>query len=154
MFRIRRNVRKKRRVSKPTSIRKAIWYTITFNKNGGSRITEQTAVTGNITVYAHWKKTAVPKTVNKPVLKNRKKGQVAVSFKAVKGGADGYEIQYATNSKFKKASAVTTTGKKAVLKKMKKGKTCYVRIRACNLDSAGGRIYGKYSGTVKIRIKK
>ena len=39
-------------------------------------------------------------------------------------------------------------------KKLKKGKTYYVRVRAYKKDSTGRKVYGKYSTVKKIKITK
>ena len=70
-------------------------------------------------------------------------------------GVKGYEITYATNSKFTKGKKVITTTKTSkTFTKLKKGKTYYVRVRAYKVDSTGKKVYGKYSSVKKIKIKK
>ena len=39
-------------------------------------------------------------------------------------------------------------------KKLKKGKTYYVRVRAYKKDSTGRKVYGKYSKVMKVKITK
>lgn len=68
----------------------------------------------------------------------------------------GYQIIYATNSKFK--GKKTKTVSKAnitsyTLTGLKKGKTYYVKIRAYKKNSKGKNIYGKYSVIRKLRMK-
>lgn len=70
-------------------------------------------------------------------------------------GASGYEVQYATNSKFKKAKTVTINkGKtvKAEVKKLKKGTKYYVRVRAFKTVD-GKKIYGKYCEYETVKVK-
>ena len=62
--------------------------------------------------------------------------------------ANGYCVQYSTNKKFKKAKT------KLTIKKLKKKKTYYIRVRAYRLDEKGKKIFGPYSKTKKIKIKK
>ena len=70
-------------------------------------------------------------------------------------GAKGYQITYATNSKFTKGKKVVNTTKRTkTIKKLKKGKTYYVRVRAYKKDSTGRKVYGKYSKVKKVKITK
>lgn len=97
-------------------------------------------------------KVSVSKVKGKPKLK-LKKGKVKLTFKKVKA-ADGYEICYATNKKFKKSKKVTVKSPKATLKKLKKGKKYFIKIRAFKHNSSSQKVFGAYSKTVKIVIKK
>ena len=65
--------------------------------------------------------------------------------------ATGYEVQYATNSKFTKPSKLSLSSKysKKTVKKLKKGKKYYVRIRSKN---SGG--HSEWSKTKAVTIKK
>lgn len=88
-------------------------------------------------------------------MKNKKGRKALVNWKKV-SNASGYAIQYSTSKKFKKP--VTVKVKKAkttstTLKKLKKGKTYYVRVRAYKTVN-GTTYYGKYSSVKKVRIKK
>lgn len=71
-------------------------------------------------------------------------------------GAAGYEIQYATDSKFKKnKKTVTIKNAKttsATVKKLKSGKTYYIRIRAYKKVN-GKKVYSGYTKTIKIKVK-
>lgn len=132
------------------------WYTA---KSGGQKIGSSTKVTitKNTTLYARWAKVAKPGKVKKPTVKNSKKNTIKVTFKKVKG-AQGYEIRYATKSNMKGAKKVTTKKTSSTIKNkklIKKGRTCYVQVRAYKTDSAGSKVYSKsYSTKVKIKIKK
>ena len=69
--------------------------------------------------------------------------------------AKGYEITYATDKKFKKnCKVVTTKAKSTTLKKLQPKKTYYVKVRAYKLDSAGNKIYGKYSAVKTVKTAK
>ena len=94
---------------------------------------------------------SVSKVKGKPKLK-LKKGKVKLTFKKVKG-ADGYEIRYATNKKFKKSKKITVKSPKATLKKLKKGKKYFVKIRAFKRNAASQKVYGAFSKVVKINLK-
>ena len=107
----------------------------------------------NYTVYAKWSKITLKK-VQKLKLSNTKKKKMVVKYARV-SGTQGYEIVYATNSKFKKGKKIVQTGKRKVtIGKLKKNKVYYVRVRAFKKDSTGKNVYGKYSSTKKIKIKK
>ena len=113
-------------------------------------------VTSNkkVTVTAKWKKV----TVNAATIKSAKNASSkAITVKYAKvSGAKGYEIAYSTSKKFTKKTTVkvTTTKTSKKITKLKKGKTYYVKVRAYKLDSAGSKVYGKYSKALKVKIKK
>ena len=127
------------------------WYTA---KTKGTKVTSSTKVTGDATIYAQWKKVTKPGTVTVKSVKNSAKKTMKVSVKSVKG-ADGYEIRYSTKESMKNAKKVTTTKTSTSIKKLTKGKTYYVQVRAYKIDSAGKKVYSsKYSKTVKVKIAK
>ena len=104
-------------------------------------------------MYAKWEKVSVGKT-KITGLKNSSKGKAKLTFKAVRK-AKGYEVVYGTDKKLKKESkAVSTKGKSLTLKNLQKKKTYYVKARAYQVDSAGNRVYGKFSSTEKVKISK
>ena len=85
---------------------------------------------------------------------NTKGKNLVVKYSKV-SGAKGYQITYATNSKFTKGKKVVNTTKRTkTIQKLKKGKTYYVRVRAYKKDSTGRKVYGKYSKVKKIKITK
>ena len=65
----------------------------------------------------------------------------------------GYQIQYAPNKKFKKAKSKTVKSTSVTIKKLKKKKTYFVRVRAYKLVD-GKKVYGKWSVVKKVKIKK
>lgn len=69
--------------------------------------------------------------------------------------ASGYEIVYATDSKYKKSKKVYNVSKgkttSAAIKKLKAGKTYYVKIRAYQKVN-GKKVYSAYSKTLKIKV--
>lgn len=93
-----------------------------------------------------------PGKVKTPTVKNLKGKKLKVSYKKV-SKADGYQISYATNKKFKNAKTKKTKKTSYTLKKLKKGKTYYVRVRAYRTVN-GKTYYGSYSSVRKIKIKK
>jgi hypothetical protein len=64
--------------------------------------------------------------------------------------ADFYQIQYSTKKSFKGKKSKTVYGRKCTIKKLKKGKTYYFRVRGY----AYGAGYGKWSSKKKVKIKK
>lgn len=93
-------------------------------------------------------KTIVSKVTN---VKGKK---AKVSWKKVTK-AQGYEICYAKNSKFTSGRKTVTAGAKTTTKTIVKlsKKTYYVRVRAYTKVS-GKKIYGSWSTTKKVKIKK
>ncbi len=81
-----------------------------------------------------------------------KKGTVTASWKKT-AGAKGYQICYSTSSKWKNKKQKLVSKNKVVIKKLKKRKTYYFRVRAYRLEGKK-KVYGSWSGTKKIKIKK
>lgn len=126
------------------------WYT---KKSGGSKVTSSTkcSFTKTTTLYAHWNKVSVGAAKIKSAT-NTSKSVVTIKLNSVKK-AKGYEVEYATNSKYTSSNKVNSTSTTATIKKLKKGYTYYVRVRAFAKDSTGAKVYGKYA-TTKIKITK
>lgn len=82
----------------------------------------------------------------------QKKGTVTVSWKKTIG-AKGYQICYSTSKKWKNKKQKLVTKNKAVIKNLKKKKTCYLRVRAYILEGTK-KVYGAWSSVKKIKIKK
>ncbi len=75
---------------------------------------------------------------------------------AQKGSATGYEIQYATNSKFTSAKKVTITNNKTdktTISKLSGNKKYYVRIRSYTTIK-GTKYYGAWSASKSVTTKK
>ena len=75
---------------------------------------------------------------------------------AQKGSATGYEIQYATNSKFTSAKKVTITSNKtdkATISKLSGKKKYYVRVRSYTTVK-GTKYYGAWSASKSVTTKK
>ena len=79
--------------------------------------------------------------------KNIKKRTVSLKWKKI-SKAKKYQVQYATNKKFKKAKTKITKKTYIKIKKLKK-KKYYFRVRAKN-----NRRYGKWSKVKMVKIKK
>lgn len=125
------------------------WYT---KKNGGSKLKSGTKFVKDVTYYAHWKKVSVSKAVVSG-LKNTASGKMSITLKKV-SGADGYEIVYSTNSKFKSSKKLDVSSNVKIVSKLKKNKTYYVKARAYKRDSSNKKVYGNYSSVKKLKIKK
>lgn len=128
------------------------WYT---KKTGGTKITANTIVSKKTqhTLYAHWKKVSTGKAAIKTAV-NQTGKKLKVTWKKV-SGAKGYQVLCATNTKFtKNKQTLTVTKRNATFKNLKKKKTYYVKVRAYKIDSAGKKVYGKFSTVKKVTIKK
>ena len=80
------------------------------------------------------------------------KKKVTVKYKKV-SGASGYQIQYSTNSKFKKGNKSTNTTKLSkTVKSLKSKKKYYVRIRTYRVVN-GKKIYSSWSKVKNIKAK-
>ena len=121
----------------------------------------------DIILYAKWTKSTVNDTVVDNRDQNRNQTQISAAGRpkisaknvkgkklsvTIKGTAKCFELQYGTNKKFKKAKKVILT-KKSYTKKLKKGKTYYVRVRGYNLKN-GKKLYSAWSNVKKVKIKK
>lgn len=126
---------------------------VTIKGTGKATITVTAKATENyksatkkITIYA------VPAKMKTPTVKA---GRKSLSVKWSKDSkADGYQIQYSTSSKFKKAKTVSCSKKtvKKTIKKLKKGKKYYVRIRAYR-KIGNKKYYGTYSKVKSVKVK-
>ena len=129
------------------------WYT---QKTGGNQVTADTKVdlTKNITLYAQWSKVSVVQgKISKLV--NTKPGRLTITIKKA-SDVDGYEILYSDSRDFADINQKTVSSSAAsyAAKKLSKGQTCYVKVRAYKIDSTGEKVYGKYSTIKKMKIKK
>ena len=82
----------------------------------------------------------------------QKKQSVTVSWKKVPGAA-GYQICYSTSKKWKNKKQKLSRKNKLIVKKLKKKKTYYFRVRAYRMNGAK-KVYGAWSKVRKIKIKK
>lgn len=106
-------------------------------------------------------KVETPKPVTAPkrvTIKSAKAGKKKATVKWKKvSGAKGYQIQYSTKKSFKKKYTKTKTTRKTkiVIKKLKKKKTYYFRVKAYKTDAAKKKVYSKkWSKIKKVKIKK
>ena len=109
------------------------------------------------TVLKKQKKTAKKKLATPAVKKLTKKSKgFKLTWKKV-STADGYQIQYATNSKFTSGKKTKTvkgaSSKSKTVKKLKGKKKYYVRIRAYKTVD-GKKIYSAWSEAKSVKTKK
>ena len=109
-----------------------------------------TTVTNTTTVKAPAKTTVK--------LSKAKKTSIKVSWKKISGVA-AYQIQYSTSKNFKKANTVKVSAKSAskVLKKLKKNKKYYVRVRSYKVTKVNNKsknVYSAWSAKKALKTKK
>ncbi|MBE5936971.1 MAG: carbohydrate-binding protein [Lachnospiraceae bacterium] len=85
-------------------------------------------------------------------LKIKKSGKKATVSWQKASGAKKYEVYYGTNKNFKKATKKIVAKNKVVIKKLKKGKTYYFKVRGFANDASGKKVYGSFSTKKKVRI--
>jgi hypothetical protein len=130
-------------------------YTVSYssNKNIGTatvKITGKGSYTGTIT------KTFKINPAKQEIQKLTAKSKAFFVDWAQKGSATGYEIQYATNSKFTSAKKVTITNKKTdktTVSKLSGKKKYYVRVRSYTTVK-GTKYYGAWSASKSVTTKK
>ncbi len=103
--------------------------------------------------YANLTKPSVAKVKIKKVKAAKKGKKATVTWKKVSGAA-GYQVTYSLKKKFKNAKTITVSASKAktVLRKLKKNKKYYVKVRAFK-TYRGQTNYGNYSKVKKVTIK-
>lgn len=126
------------------------WYTA---KTGGTKVSAGQVISKNTTLYAHWKKVSVGKVTIKSV-KSKKPKMVTVSWKKIKG-AKGYVIFYGTKkTSLKRKVVLKKAGTvKKTIKKLKKKKRYYFKVKAYRLDSTHAKVYGMCKKTVAVKVK-
>ena len=97
-------------------------------------------------------KVIAPSKVKLTSAKNGKGKKLIAKWKKVTG-AKCYQFQYALNKKFKKKKSRQTKKTKYTIKKLKKNKTYYIRVRAYKMNGRK-KVYGKWSTVKKVKIKK
>ena len=129
--------------------------TLTPSQDKGNSTTEGNRSSAQITSKPRVNVTEKVKEPSKVVLlsvKNIHGEKISIKWRKNKT-SKGYQIQYATNKKYKKGKKITTSKTKYTIKKLKKKKTYYVRVRAYTVNN-GKKVYGKWSKVKKVKIKK
>ncbi len=136
---------------KTTEEAPAITITLTIKKDTETATTE--AKTTEAVQPSSAQKTVKKTTAKVASVTSAKKKQAAVQLKKVKK-ATGYQVQLSTSKKFAKKTTVTINTKKVkyTFKKLKSGKTYYVRSRAYRKENKT-TVYGKYSRIAKVVVK-
>ena len=137
------------------TLKKGTDYTVSYsnNKSIGTatvKIAGKGSYTGTIT------KTFKINPAKQEIQKLTAKSKAFFVDWAQKGSATGYEIQYATNSKFTSAKKVTITNKKTDTKTISKlpgKKKYYVRVRSYTTVK-GTKYYGAWSASKSVTTKK
>ena len=130
-------------------------YTVSYsnNKSIGTatvKITGKGSYTGTVT------KTFKINPAKQEIQKLTAKSKAFFVDWAQKGSATGYEIQYATNSKFTSAKKVTITNNKTdktTISKLSGKKKYYVRVRSYTTVK-GTKYYGAWSASKSVTTKK
>ena len=107
------------------------------------------------TIYTKYTTLKVMTKPSKVKVTGVSKGKKQLTLKWKKVKASGYEIQCCTSKKFKKNVTKVTVKKSkktATVKKLKSGKTYYVRIRGYAKVN-GKKYYGAWSKVTKVTVK-
>ena len=137
------------------TLKKGTDYTVSYsnNKSIGTatvKIAGKGSYTGTIT------KTFKINPAKQEIQKLTAKSKAFFVDWAQKGSATGYEIQYATNSKFTGAKKVTITNNKTdktTVSKLSANKKYYVRVRSYT-TVGGTKYYGAWSAVKNVTTKK
>ena len=137
------------------TLKKGTDYTVSYssNKNIGTatvKVAGKGSYTGTIT------KTFKINPAKQEIQKLTAKSKAFFVDWAQKGSATGYEIQYATNSKFTSAKKVTITNNKTdtkTISKLSGKKKYYVRVRSYTTVK-GTKYYGAWSASKSVTTKK
>ena len=118
------------------------------------QVTQPTAHNDTATTLQAKNTVSKPKSTNTKKIKAAKKA-VSVEWKKV-SGVSGYEIQLATDKKFKKNKKTVTIKKqkttKTTVKKLKAKKKYYVRVRTYKIVN-GKKVYSSWSKVKSVKTK-
>lgn len=141
-----------------TPIRKGYTFTGWFDAKGKQvRSSTKVSISKNAVgkLYAKWKKITVGQTAVTQA-SGKKKKTLKVTFRKV-SGISGYQVYVSANKKFKKKgriiAEVSAKKKTATIRHTLKNKYLYVKVRAYKIDSAGKRVYGKFSAVKQVKMK-
>ena len=130
------------------------YYTVKFSNNknvGNAKATIKFKGNYKGTVKLRFK--IVPKGTTLKSVKAAKRA-IKVSWKKQAVKTSGYQIQYATDKKFRNAVKVNVKGAKntaKTIKKLKSGKKYYVRIRTYKVVN-GDKYFSKWSKTKTVKL--
>lgn len=108
--------------------------------------------------YGEWSNvknlTINPSAVNITYLKSNDKGQATIKYKPLKStNTSGYQIQYSTKKNFDNSKIKTLAKKKMTIKKLKRGKKYYFKVRQYTVIE-GKKVYGVWSQVKSVKVKK
>ena len=144
--------------SKGRKLKKGTDYTVKYSsgrKNVGRyavKVTFKGNYTGSKTVYYY----IIPKSTSISRVSALRKG-FKLSWKKQKTQTTGYQIQYSTSKKFKKAKAVNVSKNKTTskyIKKLSSKKKYYVRVRTYKKVKINGKTKKVYSSWSKTKTVK
>ena len=81
------------------------------------------------------------------------KKKLTISLPKLKGDVKGYKLEYSLKKNFKGAKSLVVKKNKVVIKKLKSGKTYYVRVKAYALDGSKKVFSKKWSVAKKAKVK-
>lgn len=123
---------------------------------GKTEITVTASLNGKKTTVLKIPVSITPIRQSAPALKSSKSRQMTVSWKK-DTRASGYQIMYSTDKKFRKNVKTVNIKKykttRCTVKKLARNKRYYVRVRSYKKVS-GGKLYGSWSSTKNVKIKK
>ena len=98
----------------------------------------------------------VPKGTSISSVKSSSKKAMTVKWKKQTSQTTGYQIQYSTTKDFSSGNKTITIKKNKTtsrtIKKLKSGKTYYVRVRTYKTKS-GSKYYSEWSSTKSVKVK-
>ena len=123
---------------------------------GKTEITVTASLNGKKTTVLKIPVSITPIRQSVLALKSSKSRQMTVSWKK-DTRATGYQIMYSTDKKFRKNVKTVNIKKykttRCTVKKLARNKRYYVRVRSYKKVS-GGKLYGSWSSTKNVKIKK
>lgn len=123
---------------------------------GKTEITVTASLNGKKTTVLKIPVSITPIRQSVLALKSSKSRQMTVSWKK-DTRATGYQIMYSTDKKFRKNVKTVNIKKykttRCTVKKLARNKRSYVRVRSYKKVS-GGKLYGSWSSTKNVKIKK
>lgn len=81
------------------------------------------------------------------------KKKLTISLPKLKGDVKGYKLEYSLKKNFKGAKSLVVKKNKVVIKKLKSGKTYYVRVKAYALDGSKKVFSKKWSVAKRAKVK-